>query len=160
MITGLEQQIVTAYDECSLSVDEITEQFGIEREAVLVVLSRFSAEYNGKVKSGEETNMISEDELATLKGVLMDLATTSECDAVKFSAAKFMFNEGRGRNNPKHLANIGKNVTVNVIQINEMLKQGQSRYLAARERKSNPEGNSAVGNAIANLVRQPQTVDV
>lgn len=132
-LTALESQIVSAYEDCGLSVDEICAEFaGLEREAVIVALQRGSSLYNKGVKSGEEEAVLSADEVESLKGVLMELATGAECEAVKLNAAKFMWNEAKGRNDA--VKNIGKSVTVNVLQINEQLQKGQSRYAAAKER--------------------------
>jgi len=133
-MTSLEQQVISAYDECDLSVEEILAEFeGLERESVLVTLQKFSSKYKDGVKSGEEKNVLTDSEMDALKAVLMNLALDGECEAVKFSAAKFMFNEGKGRNNPQK--NIGRSLTVNILQLNEQLKAGQSRYQQARERK-------------------------
>lgn len=136
-MTSLEQQVISAYDECDLSVEEILAEFeGLERESVLVTLQKYSSKYKDGVKSGEEKNILTEDEMESLKSVLMNLALGSQCEAVQFSAAKFMFNEGKGRNNPQK--NIGRSLTVNILQLNEQLKAGQSRYQQARERKLQP----------------------
>lgn len=132
-MTALESQIVSAYEDCGLSVDEICAEFtGLEREAVIVALQRGSSTYNKGVKSGAEEAVLSSDEVESLKGVLMELATGAECEAVKLNAAKFMWNEAKGRNDA--IKNIGKSVTVNVLQLNEQLQKGQSRYAAAKER--------------------------
>jgi hypothetical protein len=137
-MTSLEQQVISAYDECDLSVDEILSEFeGLERESVIVTLQKFSTKYRDGVKSGEEKNVLTADEMDALKSVLMNLALDGECEAVKFSAAKFMYNEGKGRNNPQK--NIGRSLTVNILQLNEQLKAGQSRYLQAREKKLTPQ---------------------
>jgi hypothetical protein len=138
-ITAYEQQLVEAYDECGLTVDELCAEFvDLQRESILVTLQRHSSKYNAGVKAGTEKSVLSEDEMETLKGVLFDLAIGADCEAVKLTAARFMWNEGKGRND-KH-KNIGKNININVLQINQQLKQGQTRYLARKEQIRQQQG--------------------
>lgn len=132
------QQIVAAYEKCGLTVEDIAENYELEPEAVKLALLSGSHKYRMEQKALEEGGVtpadVTADEMAEMLSIIKSIAREQRYDnpAVAEKAAKFVYNEGKGRNNVvSAMANNG----INVLVINQRLvgmKQAREKVLGGR----------------------------
>jgi len=98
------QQIVFAYEELSLSPEEIASQFedyGLSVEDVQALLADFSAKYRETLSLRSEAQTRGEgtkEDLEILLAEYRHLSRASDNDLVKERALKFLIQEHKGRN--------------------------------------------------------------
>lgn len=135
------QQIVTAYEECGMSPEDIAQDLGYSLEAVKMVLLQHSQEFSDKalsVANGKRAEAESEaaDEpvftkadLAIAKATIKALAAGAEAEAVRYRASEFIINEVKGRNDLKAL----HNNNFNVVMIQEAMTKARAAMAAHRQ---------------------------
>jgi len=131
----INQQIVTAYEKCGLTIEEIAENYDLETAAIAAVLSSDSSKYRMDVKGasgGKVTEAdVTTDEMREMLSIMKSIAREQRHDnpSVAKRAAEFVYNEGKGRNNLAGLSNTG----VNILVINQRLVgMRQAREKVAR----------------------------
>ena len=134
MNSHINQQIVTAYEKCGLTVEDIAENYELEPGAVQAVLASDSHKYRMDVKAGEggvSKEDVTADEMVEMLSIIKSIAREqrNENPSVAEKAARFVYNEGKGRNNLTGLMSTG----VNVLVINQRLVgMRQAREKVAR----------------------------
>lgn len=105
-------QIVSAYDNSDISVDELAQAFDLEIGAVKMALNSGSKKFRENLKTSEEYFDKTDVDFAreTMVGLMQ-----CEIDAVRFKSAKYILDEKKGRNDVKELAHT--NINVNLINI-------------------------------------------
>jgi hypothetical protein len=116
--------IITSYEVCKLSPEEIAEQEGLELESVKAVLLQSSTLYKEHLQNckGQDKEDISDNEYEVLLDAYKSLALNTEQENVKEKALRFLINEKKGRNSASDLV---KNVKVSVLHFNQQLKQAR-----------------------------------
>lgn len=142
-MSGLESQIVTAYDE-GLTAQQIAEQLDLAEESVKLVLTRRSGKYRKAVKA--EIEEITESEKQEMFEVIKNIARTQQYDnpGVALKAAIMLVDEKKGRRKLPDKANS----QVNIIMFNEELTKARKRLLEMKK------------SALALTQPEPMTVDV
>lgn len=126
-MTAANEQIVSAFEDSGMSVDEIAQGLGFDIIAVKAVLMQHSPIYRKQSKK-EDALQFTEDEASEMKGIILNIARYEEDDQnLKFKAAKFILEDKKGR------LDIGKQMpalNINVLSFNEQMKKA----LAAEQR--------------------------
>lgn len=143
-------QIVKAYEEAGMSPEEIQEGLFQDMEVATIkaALFQFSAKWralhtdktlNPALGQQEIAKDVTEEEFQLIKGAYKQLALHSENEEIKARALKWLWNEHKGRNEPKQNKQL-PNITFNVAVFNEHMKQAKK--------------------AIATVVEQPKSLAV
>ena len=90
-------------------------------ESVKISLLQNSAKYRQDIKTPENNKDFTDDELETAK-ITMARCMNAEDEHLAFKAAKFVFNERKGRHNVRSLL---KNVNLNVNLINVQMQKAR-----------------------------------
>lgn len=124
-------QVVSLYEQDGLSPDEIAEGLGFSIEAVKTTLLNGSSLYRRRQKNptnyapGEELEVITNEEFEQVKTAYKQLAISSEVDAVRERAGRFLINEKLGRN--KGITGLEKSSAINITLINAHIEQAKKR---------------------------------
>lgn len=117
-------QIVTAYEECDMTPEEISREMGYDLSAVKYALmsgsSKFCDSALTKANDAEgnpqlslaDSPLFDDNVLREAKGVMRELMNSSEIDMVRLRAATFVIDEAKGRNDLKALKETKLNITV------------------------------------------------
>lgn len=100
-MNAISQKAVTLYEEEGATIEEIAQSCTLELEDVKLILQANSVLFRKKVKRGEELG-ITEDEMKSIRDEMVSMALHLENDLhapTKASLLKFLWNEGKGRNN-------------------------------------------------------------
>lgn len=141
-MTAVNQTIVTAYEVCGLSPEEIAAQEDLEVESVKAVLLQFSMDYRKNTTAVAVTTIkpsveedteepttvdpepeISPEEYKTMWDAYKQLALYSEVDAVRERALRFALEEKKGRNSARIRALAGASGNKNVLLLNQVLRK-------------------------------------
>lgn len=137
-MTALNRQIVVAFEEENLTVEEIAENFGedgvpLEVAAVKAALMQSSSKFRKLAKaeiSGEEKEpeyAFTDFEAIDARGVMANLMRYSDDENIQFKAAKYILDDKKGRLDAiKNLPGMN----FNVLMVNDQMKKA----IAARER--------------------------
>mgnify|MGYP001567465887 CR=1 FL=1 len=115
--------IVTAYEVCKMSPEEIAEAEGLELETVKMALKQYSRAYVAGIKNGKEDD-VSDAEYTQLLGAYKQLALYSDSDFVRERALRQLINEKKGRNDNKKTSK--SILRTNILMVNEMIVQARS----------------------------------
>lgn len=149
-------QVVTAYEECGMSAEEIAEDLGFEIEAVKMILLQHSQQFSDKALSKNpltkelevrDEQLFSQRDVKVACGTIKELCASSEVDSVRFKAAEFIINEAKGRNDLKAL----KENKFNIVMISETMRQARQGIAEAkaRARKNRDMGEGEAGMLVA-----------
>ena len=138
-MTAINQGIITAYEVCGLSPEEIAAQEDLEVESVKAVLLQFSVQYRKSftavtavaIEKGEDVTLgapdpepeITEVEYKAMWDAYKQLAMYSEVDSVRERALRFALEEKKGRNSARIRALAGVSGNKNVLLLNQVLKK-------------------------------------
>jgi len=119
----ISEAIKALYENDNLSPEQICEALGDEMciESVKISLLQNSAKYRQDIKTPENNKDFTDDELETAK-ITMARCMNAEDEHLAFKAAKFVFNERKGRHNVRSLL---KNVNLNVNLINVQMQKAR-----------------------------------
>ncbi len=154
MIQAAVQVLITMYETLEMSVEEIAADQELDVLAVKVALASNSKKYRddcgimnnqviaaeigsegGEVKKGMEIRSelgYTKDELLAVKQVIYDIATKEQSlTSTKLDAAKFVFNEYHGRNDPKKGADIA--MTQNIFMMQKALQSAKHTLSKVRD---------------------------
>lgn len=136
-------QIVKAYEELSIGVEDIAAEHDISPFEVKTVLLQFSKKYQKDIDNShggtdvQEDGFTDEEHRMALQTIVQ--ATCSEDEGLRFRAAKYIRQDKKGR---LDLAKGVKAINLNVIQFNEHLKrmyESTERTIKGIEEKSAKE---------------------
>lgn len=127
----MKEQILALYEISGLSVEEISSQLDNLDSAVIgSVLRQYSAMYRAAHPEADGMAQdFNDSEFKAARNTIAELAMSADNDFIKLHAAKFVFNERKGRNDPK-----APQITLtnnNIVLISERAK----RLRAARQVK-------------------------
>jgi hypothetical protein len=136
-MTAANQQIVTMYEVCEMSVEDIASETGYDLTAVKTALMQCSKKFcqDSGINGRDATHKVLEDlfgaeDVMLAKDAITSLSRGSEVDAVRFRASRFIIDEVKGRNDVRALQKLNINVTV----FNEQLARAKEQRKLARER--------------------------
>ena len=122
-------EVVTAYEELELTISEISAAFDYEEEAVKAILLSYSSKYRDSLaihaKNGDvHPDDVTDDEFRKINEAYIKLALYSDNDTVREKALRQLRDEKRKRlpAQQKTRGDSLKNVQVNILQFNELLK--------------------------------------
>lgn len=105
-MTAISHEVVSMFEVAGLSIEAIAEDTGFQIESIKATLLQFSEVYRKLTKEKRETDgksrvseLISDDELDEMLGVVKSLARNSEVDSVKLKAACRIIDEKENRLN-------------------------------------------------------------
>jgi len=133
------QQIITAYEDCGMSPEDIAADLGYEVEAVKMILLQHSSVFSDKAltRANESRELVVKDEevfgtadIKIAKATIKELCLHSEVDTVRFRAAEFMINEAKGRNDLRAL----KESNFNIVMISETMTKAREAMSRAKQR--------------------------
>lgn len=129
-MTASNQQVVTCYDELSMTIEEIAAEMQWEPTAVKMILAqsspKFRAELGTKPKDGW-----TDEELERVDEVIFNLAVYGEDENLQFKAARYIRDDKKGRLDPKNL----KSLNINITQVNVRMEKARIAMQRARESK-------------------------
>lgn len=129
-MTAADKEIITRYEDLSMSVEEIAGDLELESDAVRLSLTQHSATYRGMVRSGgacgsAEPSVFNEL-IANRAARVMEQLLDSDEDQVRFRAARFVIDEHKGRNDAAVRGlKAAQALGVSVLQINEAVKKAR-----------------------------------
>lgn len=124
MLTGINQQIITAYETLGLTIPQIVEAFeelALDSLSVKACLMQFSVKYRNDTKK-VEGNDFNDDELVEANQVIISLMRTSEDEHLRGRLARYIRDDKKGR---LDVTNGVKSMNVNVMLFNERLLEAQ-----------------------------------
>lgn len=114
------QSVITAYETCDLSVEEIAEEFQLDPLAVRMTLRGYSQLYRMREKEGKETKPdVDDEEYQQILTSYKQIALYSDNDAIREKACRRLMDEKKGRLD----RNGGGGLKVNVGKINMIIQQ-------------------------------------
>ena len=125
----ISEAIKALYENEALSPDQISEALEMPIESIKVSLLQNSPKFRQDIKLPSNDKDFTDDELETAK-IAIARCMNAEDEHLAFKAAKFVFNERKGRHNIKSLV---KNVNLNINLINAQMQNAR----AAKERAIN-----------------------
>lgn len=130
------EAIVALYENDSLDPTQISEALEMPIESVKIALLQRSGKYRDDIKVEGNDKDFTDDELETAK-IAIARCMNAEDEHLAFKAAKFIFNERKGRHNVKSLV---KNLNLNVTLINaQMEKAREAKDRALNKPKVHPK---------------------
>lgn len=121
MLTGANQQIITAYEVEGMSPDDIATSLEFEVSAVKATLMQFSSKYREDSKTEPNLDFTIDEQLEA-RNAMVRLMRSSEDDYLVARLACKIRDDGKGR------LDIGSNMrglNINVVLINERIKLAQ-----------------------------------
>lgn len=95
-MTAASQQIVTAYEDLGMTIDEIAAQGLGEPVAIKAVLLQWSQKYREDTKTNKSCDFTDEDHDQVL-AVIRNAAMYAEDEHLRFRAAKYIRDDKKGR---------------------------------------------------------------
>lgn len=130
MLTGLNSQIVTAFDELEMNVDEIASEFGCEPLSVKACLMSFSSKYRSSLRKQDVTKDFKDEELEEANAVIVSLMRTSDDEHLRGRMARYIRDDKKGR---LDALNGIKSMNVNIALFNERLLQAKEAKQKSKE---------------------------
>lgn len=139
------QQIVSAHETLSMTPEEIQRELFPEMDPLVIktILLQHSSLYqatnNRLEKAGVDAD-VTKEEVREFLNIIKDVARSSEVDETRAKCAKFLVNEGKGRNDAPLRAielrskEIAKGPTVNIFMLSKHLEQSKRALALAKER--------------------------
>ncbi len=133
------QQIVTAYEECGMSPEDIAQDLGFELSAVKMILLQHSQAFSdaaltrandaetGKTVVVFNEDVFSKSDFAAATATMARLLD-AEVESVRFKAAEYIINEVKGRNDVKAL--VSNNF--NLVMVSETMRKAREAMNRAR----------------------------
>ena len=120
-MTAAARQIVSAFETCGMTVDEIAEDQELEPLAVKAVLMQFSSAYKQEVKSQQTEDVeFSAEDHQTAVDIIRNTAKYAEDEKLAFKAATYIRDDKKGRLDA--IRQLG-GLNINVLQFNETMKK-------------------------------------
>lgn len=114
------------HEELGLSPEQIAEALGLDLTAVKTVLGSSSPAF--RRKAAVDDTAVSATEVAEAKRAILEVMRYTEDENLRFRAARFMFDDGKGRHDK-----IGQtNLNINVHLVNDQLQRARKALEAAR----------------------------
>lgn len=127
MLTALNQQIITAYEECGLDIDQIAEEFSVDELAVKATLMQFSVRYRDNIKSARKNGEVSkadftDNDLEESAEVLRQMMHSAEDENLRVRCARYIRDDKKGRLDA--LSGL-KSLNMNIAIFNQRLLQAR-----------------------------------
>lgn len=124
-------QVVSLYEESGLDPEQIAEALDLEVSAVKFCLTAHSVSYRKMLNSQEKQELpgdFLDEDFSNAANAIKELIF-SEDDHIRYRAAKFIYNEKKGRNDLKEI----NSVNFNVHLINEQMRKAIEAKARAKE---------------------------
>jgi hypothetical protein len=121
MLTGINQNIITAFEDLHMSPEQIAQEFDADIIAIKACLSQFCPAFRKAAKADPLLDF-SDDELQEANRAISHLLHSDD-DNIRFRAAKYLRNDKKGRLDG---VNGIKTMNLNVLMFNERLQQARS----------------------------------
>jgi len=129
-----DKEVLARYEDLQMSVEDISQDLGLEKEAVRMSLAQHSAQYRTELRSGKgEEKALFEDFVMSKAKRVMGQLLECEDSGTQFRAAKFIIDENTGRNNAavRGLA-ATRQLGISVTELNEALLRARRQRLQSR----------------------------
>ena len=137
-MSSADSQIVALYEHETepMTIEEICQATELDETVVKVALMQGSRKYNEALQKSTEEFSTSDKEM--MKMVMKQLAMSSEAPNVRFRAAKYVYEEAKGRNDVRSAV---KSVNINVNTFNQTYLEIEAAKRRALEKvvDVNPE---------------------
>lgn len=124
-MTSLEADILSLYETCEMSVDEICSETGCEALSVKAVLGQYSSKFRVATQTPNGGEEVTKDEALEMLSVLKNLAKSSDCDAVRARTAMYVYEESKGRNEARSKAPKVQSAGINILVLNGELRKAR-----------------------------------
>lgn len=118
-MTAINEQIVTAFEDNNMTVEEIAEDFDMDVLSIKTVLLQCSTRYR-KLARKEPELSFSQDEAIEMRNIMVQIAKYAEDPNLQFRAARYIYDDVKGRND---LDSGIKQVNINVMTFNEQMQK-------------------------------------
>jgi hypothetical protein len=123
---AVDTQIKTAYEVNGMSPKEIADDQGFAEESVKAKLMQISAKYRkdaGLEDEAESALNFSISEAEEMKGIVLNVARTTDDDNLRFKAATWVLDDKKGRKDVVKALQNGP--VLNLLTINEFFAKGR-----------------------------------
>lgn len=146
MLTGLNQQIVTAYDTLDMTIEEIATEFDFDILSVKACLMQFSRRFKDEIKEADDKSVEFDNaEMEESKETILYLMRHAEDEHLKGRMAKYIRDDKKGRLDA--LSGL-KSLNVNIALFNERLLQARAAKEKSKEK------------SIGKQIEDKKTVDI
>jgi len=125
-MTAGNRQIIDLYEIHGLNAEQIAESLDLDTVAVKCVLQSDSVLF--RKETSKDPTLVDISEVAEAKKAIVGIMRYTEDDNLRMRAARFIFDEGKGRHNIIGTANLN----VNVHLVNDQLARARQALDAAR----------------------------
>lgn len=120
-MTAAATQIVSAYENCGMSVEEIAEDQELEPLAVKACLMQFSTVFKNELKSNKTEDIeFSAEDHVTAVDIIRTTAKYAQDEKLRYKAATYIRDDKKGRLDA--IRQLG-GLNINVLQFNETMKK-------------------------------------
>ncbi len=136
-MTATASQLVTLFEDCGLTPEQISQDQEIDISVVKLALSQHSTIYRAALREQEET--FSEDEYTAAKQAIASLIY-AEDEATRLRASKFIVDEVKGRNaivskRTGAILGNGTPTTFNILIINQQMQRAREALEKSKSSK-------------------------
>mgnify|MGYP007068387253 CR=1 FL=1 len=121
-MTAANEQIVAAFEDNNMSIEEIADDFGYDALAVKAILMQNSVAYRKQMKINPDMNF-TEDEAVEMRNIVVSLARYAENQDLQFRCARYILDDLKGR---LDMGNQVKNININITNFNEQMKRARA----------------------------------
>lgn len=125
-MTALLEAFKTQYEDLRLTPEQIAEQEDLDLAAVKAGLMQCSSQYRRACNQSDrddETLNFSNDDLRRVNGAILELALSADNEGVRLSAAKYVRDDKKGRNDV--VKQVG-GMAMNILQINQFMAKNRA----------------------------------
>lgn len=138
-----QQQVVTTYEDCGATPEQIADAMQMELPAVKLALMQGSARYRRSLEpnasivttGGEPAHLrkpFTDDEEVKIKNAILELGLTAVNEGVRLKALIFCHNEQRGRNDIQK--GDVSHANVNITMVNTIMQKAREAVEAGRNK--------------------------
>jgi hypothetical protein len=122
-------RVITLWEDCGMSVEQIAQDEGLEIGAIKASLLMFSAKYRAESKEKVELDF-TDDELVVANRTLVQTMTNTDDENLKVRCARYIRQDKKGRLDKQ---TFGK-LNINVYQFNLDMQKARKALESAKEK--------------------------
>ena len=119
-MSGGSQQIVTLYEDCGMSIEEIAQAGHGDVLAIKAVLTQFSGKYREMMSGEKKVLDFTDEDLDQVNAVIRNAAMYAEDEHLRFRAAKYIRDDKKQRlDGVKGLKSLNINLNAFMLHLNK-----------------------------------------
>lgn len=130
MLTGANQQILSAYEELGMKPDEIAAEFDYDLVAVKATLMQYSAEYRKACKNEPSLDYSNSEQLEA-KNIIISIMRSTEDENLRARLALKVRDDGKGRLDVAN--NLMNGANINIVMFNAQLQKARAAKLKSKQ---------------------------